>query len=74
MTNSRPFTPPSLSLKQWRRNKINIVGARRGPKRRNSKAKGLSQGCQVFWRGGLPPLPTTKRFVGALGASLVGPG
>jgi len=36
---------------QWRRNEINIAGARRGPKDGNSKPELLSQGLRVLGEG-----------------------
>jgi len=50
------------NLTQWRRNKINIAGASRGPKGRNSKAKGLSQGRQVFGEGAYRPSPQLRNL------------
>ena len=41
----------TCQTRQWRRNEINIAGARRDPKGRNSKSKGMSQGPRVLGEG-----------------------
>jgi len=46
--------------KQWRRNEINIAGARRGPRGRNSKPEKQTQGPGFLDRG-LPTLPHQLR-------------
>ena len=59
-------TTLTLTILQWRQNEINIVGARRGPKDRNLKPKGLSQGHGFLERGLTVPSPTIKGFAGEL--------